>query len=189
VTRRLKSCGKEWMLTEVRIVNEAGQDVSPGGEVGEIVARGDIIMKGYLKQPEASAETLAGGWLHTGDMGWIDEDGYIYIVDRKKDMIISGGENIYPKEIEDVIYTHPAVSEAAVIGVPDEVWGESVKAVVAVKPGMDVTSDEVIGLCKKNLASYKKPKTVEIWQEDLPKNPSGKILKTALRKREANRKP
>jgi acyl-CoA synthetase (AMP-forming)/AMP-acid ligase II len=179
--RRLKSCGKEWMLTQVRIVNEEGEDVAPGGEAGEIIARGDIVMKGYLKQREASEETLEDGWLHTGDMGWIDEDGYIYIVDRKKDMIISGGENIYPKEIEDVIYTHPAVSEAAVIGVPDEVWGESVKAVISVKPGMTLTSEEVIDLCKKHLASYKKPKSVDIRQEELPKNPSGKILKTVLR--------
>jgi long-chain acyl-CoA synthetase len=135
-------------------------------------------MTGYWRNPELSAETLKDGWLHTGDLGRLDERGYLYIVDRKKDLIISGGENIYPREVEEVLYAHPGVREAAVIGVPDEVWGESVKAVVV--PVGDLAPDELIAFCRTRLARYKCPKAVELRAE-LPKTPSGKVLKRELR--------
>ena len=137
-------------------------------------------MAGYWKRPGETAETLRGGWLHTGDIGMMDTQGYLYLLDRKKDMIISGGNNIYPREIEEVLLKHPAIYEVAVIGVPDPLWGESVKAIVALRSGMTVTEEEVNGLCRQHLASYKKPRTVEFVQE-LPKNAYGKILKRELR--------
>lgn len=167
------------MHNEMRVVNEAGQDVKPG-EIGEIVQKGLTVMKGYFNMPEATLETFKDGWLHTGDLATVDEDGFMYIKDRKKDMIISGAENIYPVEIEQVLYSHPKVLEAAVIGVPDEKWGESVRAVIALKPGQKMTAEEVIEYCKENLASYKKPRSV-IFLEQLPRNPAGKVLKTVLR--------
>lgn len=177
--RRLASCGKEIFNVEARVVNEQGVDVKPG-EVGEIIVKGDNIMKGYWKLPEETAETIKNGWLHTGDMATVDEDGYVFIVDRRKDMIISGGENIYPREVEEVLYSHPSILEAAVIGVPDEDWGESVKAFVVLKEGKKVSEEEIIDFCKKNLASYKKPKSVE-FLDSLPRNPVGKVLKKELR--------
>jgi acyl-CoA synthetase (AMP-forming)/AMP-acid ligase II len=137
-------------------------------------------MKGYHKDPQATAEALRGGWLHTGDLARRDEEGFIYIVDRKKDMIISGGENIYPREIEEVLYQHPKIQDAAVIGIPDSLWGESVKAFVVLKTGEMMTEEEVVEYCKSRLASYKKPKSVK-FVESLPRNPSGKVLKTVLR--------
>ena len=130
--------------------------------------------------PKETAEIMKGGWLHTGDLGRKDEDGYIYIMDRKKDMIISGGENIYSREVEEVLYTHPAVQEAAVVGIPDEKWGESVKAVVVLRKGMTATEKAIINLCKEHLASYKKPKSVEFW-DSLPMTGSGKIMKNEIR--------
>jgi long-chain acyl-CoA synthetase len=148
--------------------------------MGEIVVRGDLVMKGYWNKPEATAETLRGGWLHTGDIGSLDEDGYLYITDRKKDMIISGGSNIYPREIEEVIYHHPAVFEVSVIGVPDEKWGETVKALVVLRPGELATAGEIIEHCKRHLALYKKPRSVEFLPA-LPKNAYGKVLKRELR--------
>ena len=161
----------------------AGRAV-PGVEVriedGEILIRSPFNMTGYWRNPELSAETLKDGWLHTGDLGRLDERGYLYIVDRKKDLIISGGENIYPREVEEVLYAHPGVREAAVIGVPDEVWGESVKAVVV--PVGDLAPDELIAFCRTRLARYKCPKAVELRAE-LPKTPSGKVLKRELRAR------
>ena len=180
-TRRLESVGKPPRTGEVRIVDEKLKDV-PVGEVGEIVARSDRIMKEYWKLPKETAEIMKGGWLHTGDLGRMDEDGYIYIVDRKKDMIISGGENIYSREVEEVLYTHPAVQEAAVVGIPDEKWGESVKAVIVLREGMTATEDEIIDFCKEHLASYKKPKSVEFW-DSLPITASGKIKKNEIRDR------
>jgi len=180
-TKRLESVGKPPRAGEVRIIDKQGHDV-PAGEVGEIVARSDRMMKEYWKLPKETAEIMKGGWLHTGDLGRMDEDGYIYIVDRKKDMIISGGENIYSREVEEVLYSHPAVQEAAVVGVPDEKWGESVKAVIVLRKGMTATEDEIINFCKEHLASYKKPKSVEFW-DSLPMTGSGKIMKAEIRDR------
>ncbi len=137
-------------------------------------------MAGYWNRPDATAETLRGGWLHTGDIGMMDARGYLYLLDRKKDMIISGGNNIYPREIEEVLLKHPAIYEVAVIGVPDSLWGESVKAIVALHPGMTVTEEEVHAFCRQHLASYKKPRTVEFIPA-LPKSAYGKILKRELR--------
>lgn len=177
--RRLGSAGRETTGVRVRVVDDDDRDV-PANAPGEIVARGDLVMKGYWANPEATAETLRGGWLHTGDVGHLDEDGYLYITDRKKDMIISGGSNIYPRELEEVICTHPAVHEVAVIGVPDETWGESVKAVVVLRPGVRATEAGIVEHCRRSLASYKKPSSVEFVAE-LPKNAYGKVLKRELR--------
>jgi len=179
--KRLSSAGRECLVTEVRVFNEKDEEVKPG-EVGEICARGANIMIGYWKNPDLTADTLRGGWLHTGDMATVDEDGYIYIVDRKHDMIISGGENIYPREVEEVIYKHPAVQEVAVIGAPDETWGENVKAVVVLQPGQTAAEDEIMQLCKDNLASYKKPKSVD-FVDSLPKTAIGKIPRGEVRKK------
>ena len=152
----------------------------PPGETGEIVTRSDIVMKGYWRNRKASMEALRSGWLHTGDLGYMDTQGYLFIMDRSKDMIISGGENIYPREIEEVLIKHPAVQEVVVIGIPDPKWGESIKAVVSVLPYQTVTERELIDFCKKHLASYKKPKTIDFVAK-LPKNNYGKILKRELR--------
>jgi len=181
---RLASCGKPAVNYEIRIVDENDNDV-PIGEVGEIIGRSEAMMKGYWQMPEETAKKLKNGWLHTGDLGRFDEDGYVYVVERKDDMIISGGVNVYPREIEEVLYRHPAVSEASVIGLPDEHWGEVVKAVVVPKVGAHVTEAEIIDFCAKNLAGFKKPKTVDFWKE-LPKSPQGKILKKEIRKRFAS---
>ncbi len=180
-TRRLASCGKGLPELDVRVLNEDGTDVKPG-EVGELTVKGDTVMIGYWKMPEATAQVLRKGRLYTGDLATVDSEGWIYIVDRKKDMIISGGSNIYPREVEDVLFEHPAVLEAAVIGVPDEKWGENVKALVVLKPGAQCTEAELIDHCKANLASFKKPKSVE-FVDTLPRNPSGKVLKRVLREK------
>jgi acyl-CoA synthetase (AMP-forming)/AMP-acid ligase II len=179
--RRLTSAGIPRTDLEVKIFDFNDKELPPG-EMGEIVVRGEVVMKGYWRNPEATAETLRGGWLHTGDLGIMDEKGYVYILDRAKDMIISGGENIYSREIEDVILKHPAVYEVAVIGVPDEKWGESVKAIVALRPGHKATGEELINFCKEHLASYKKPKSVD-FIDAIPKNPYGKVLKRELREK------
>ena len=179
VVKRLSSAGKACANVEVRIVDENGKEVKTG-EVGEVIARGYHNMKGYWNLPEATAEVLKNGWVHTGDLGYSDSKGFIFLVDRKRDVIISGAFNIYPKEIEDVIVTHPKIKEVAVIGVPDEKWGEAVKAVVVPKKGAQVTEQEIIDYCRDHMASFKKPKTVDVIEE-LPRNPYGKILKTALR--------
>jgi acyl-CoA synthetase (AMP-forming)/AMP-acid ligase II len=179
--RRLTSVGREALTVEARVVDEQDREVKPG-EIGEIVARGANVMMGYWKNPELTAQALRGGWLHTGDMATMDEDGYIYIVDRKHDMIISGGENVYPREVEEVLFKHPAVLEAAVVGVPDPTWGEAVKAVVVLKPGAVAAEEEIMLLCKKHLAGYKKPKSVE-FVSSLPKTPIGKILRRAVREK------
>jgi len=177
---RLGSCGRPIAGVEVEIVNDDGLPVKTG-EVGEVVARGPNVMMGYWKRPEETAQTLRGGWLHTGDMARADEDGYLYLVDRKKDMIISGGENVYSTEVENVVYQHPAVREAAVIGIPDERWGEAVAAIVAVKPGANLTGQALIEFCAARLADYKVPKRVEIRGDELPKSGTGKILKKEIR--------
>ncbi len=150
-------------------------------EVGEIIVRSEAVIKGYWGLPKETEERLRGGWLHTGDLGRIDADGYLYFVGRKDDMIISGGVNIYPREVEEVLYSHPAILEAAVIGVPDAYWGEALKAVVVVTPGASLSAPEVIAYCDRHLASFKKPKSVDFRQE-LPKSPQGKILKKEIRK-------
>ncbi len=178
--RRLESAGCPLGEGEIRIVDERGHDV-PLGEAGEIIVRSDRMMTGYWKMPEETAKTIKDGWLHMGDVGRMDEHGYIYLVDRKKDMIISGGENIYSREVEEVLYMHPAVLEAAVVGVPDEKWGESVKALVVLKEGAPACcEEEIIDFCREHLASYKKPRSVE-FRESLPKTASGKIKKSEIR--------
>jgi len=175
----LASCGQPSLGVHVRVVNKERQDVGPG-VVGEIIAQSDSIMREYWKKPKETAETIVDGWLYTGDLAYFDEKGFIYIVDRKKDMIVSGGENVYSREVEDVLYKHPAVAEAAVIGVPDPRWVERVHAVITLKSGMQVTEKEMIAFCKEHIASYKAPKSVE-FVDSLPKNPQGKILKRTIR--------
>jgi long-chain acyl-CoA synthetase len=177
---RLSSCGKPVVNCEIRVVDKDDHDV-PIGKVGEIICRSEAMMAGYWQMPEQTAKKLKNGWLHTGDLGRLDEDGYVYMVERKDDLIISGGVNVYPREIEDVLYRHPAVSEASVIGLPDEHWGEVVKAVIVPKQGVQVTEAEIIEFCGRNLAGFKKPKSVDFWRE-LPKSPQGKILKKDIRK-------
>jgi acyl-CoA synthetase (AMP-forming)/AMP-acid ligase II len=179
--RRLTSAGIPRTDVDVKIFDEQNRELPPG-QMGEIVVRGEVVMKGYWRNPKATAETLRGGWLHTGDLGIMDERGYVYLLDRAKDMIISGGENIYSREIEDVILKHPAVHEVAVIGVPDEKWGEAIKAIVALKEGCAASDKEIIDFCKGSLASYKKPKSVE-FIDAIPKNAYGKVLKRELRER------
>ena len=178
-THRLSGIGHEIAGVEVRIFDDQDREV-PSGTVGEIVARGRKIMKGYWGNPVASEETLRGGWLHTGDLASMDEDGYLYLQGRKKDMIIRGGENIYPMEVEAVLEKHPHVAEVAVIGVPDAYWGEIVKAVIVLKPGQKTTQEEIIDYCKQHMASYKKPALVE-FRTFLPRNAMQKVLKTVLR--------
>ena len=179
--KRLGSAGRATTAVQVRIVDDDDRPVPPDA-MGEIVVRGDLVMKGYWNKPDATAEALRGGWLHTGDIGSLDRDGYLYITDRKKDMIISGGSNIYPREIEEVICQHAAVFEVSVIGVPDDKWGEAVKALVVTHPGVSVTEAEIIEHCKRHLGSYKKPQSVEFLPA-LPKNAYGKVLKRDLRDR------
>jgi long-chain acyl-CoA synthetase len=164
---------------EVRVVDEHDRDV-PVSEVGEIIIRGRNVMKGYYNKPEATAETLKDGWLHTGDMGKFDSDGYLYVVDRKKDLIITGGFNIYPAEVENVLYRHPKVAMATVIGVPDEIKGEIAKAYIVLKEGQTATEKEIIDFCRERIAKYKAPRAVE-FRESLPTTPTGKILKRTLR--------
>ena len=177
--RRPGSCGKP-IGNEMRVVDENDNEV-PDGVLGEIVLRGPNILKGYFKNPEATAKAFANGWFHTGDIGYRDADGFFYIADRKSDMIIRGGENIYPREIDDVLYTHPAVAHAAVIGVPDELYGEEVAAFIVLKEGAQTTADEIVGFCREHLADFKCPKTVH-FVDDIPKGPTGKLLKRELAK-------
>ncbi len=164
---------------EVQVVDGEDQPL-PAGERGEVVIRGHNVMKGYYNRPQETAEAFRNGWFHTGDIGVIDADGYVAIVDRKKDMVLRGGMNVYPREIEDVLMSHPAVSLAAVIGVPDERLGEEVKAFVVLKPGAALTSDALVAWSRDQLAAYKYPRLVEI-REALPVGPTGKVLKRALR--------
>ncbi|BCJ86134.1 fatty acid--CoA ligase [Effusibacillus dendaii] len=177
--RRLSSCGLPVFQVRIKVVDPDGNPVPPG-TVGEIVARAPNIMKGYWNRPEETAAVLKDGWYYTGDMATIDEDGFLYIVDRKKDMIITGGENVYSVEVENVIYTHPAVLEAAVIGIPDAKWGEAIKAVVVLKPGQSASEAELMAHCRLSLANYKVPKSVD-FVDALPKSGAGKILKRTLR--------
>jgi len=177
--RKIASCGREAIWAELRVVDENDNDIK-GGEVGEIIIKGDGVIKEYWKDPDKTKEAIKNGWWHSGDMAKVDEDGYISIVDRKTGMIISGGMNIYPREIESVLYRHPAVKEAVVIGVPDREWGESVKAIIQLKEGMTADEEEIIDFCKQHLASYKKPKSVD-FADQFPLGIGGKILKRVVR--------
>jgi acyl-CoA synthetase (AMP-forming)/AMP-acid ligase II len=179
----LRSCGREGLLCEVRIVDDEDRDVPKDGRTpGEMIVRGENVMKGYWKMPELTAETLRNGWCHTGDIATWDAEGYMYVVDRKKDMIVSGGENIYSARVEEVIYRHPAVKECAVIGVPHPVYGETVKACVVLREGCTATEEEIIESCRSFLASYQKPTSID-FLDVLPKSPTGKLLKRVLREK------
>ncbi len=178
--RKPGSTGKAFFHTEVRIANEAGDPCLPG-EAGEVLVRGPHVMREYWNRPDATAETIRGGWLHTGDVGVMDDEGFVYIQDRIKDMIISGGENVYPAEVEGVMMSHPEVVEAAVIGVSSEKWGEAALAVV-VRRNDALTAADVMEYCRTRLAGYKRPQVVE-FVDEIPRNPSGKILKRVLRER------
>jgi long-chain acyl-CoA synthetase len=175
------SIGVPIRSVEFKLVDEAGRTITEPMVPGEICIKGPNVMKGYYKRPEATAEVMKNGWFATGDVAHRDSEGYYFIVDRKKDMIIRGGFNVYPREIEEVLYGHPAVLEAAVIGVPHESHGEEVKAVIALKPGQKTTADEIVAFCKEKLAAYKYPRLIE-FREALPKTATGKILKRELRK-------
>jgi acyl-CoA synthetase (AMP-forming)/AMP-acid ligase II len=178
--QRLKGIGRPGAFNQVAILDDDGNEL-PRGEAGEICLKGRLVTLGYYKDPEATAEARLFGWHHTGDVGVMDDDGYITIVDRKKDMIITGGFNVYPNEVEQVLSEHPAVQEAAVIGIPDEKWGEAVKACVQLKPDQEVTGEDLIAMVKEKLGGVKAPKTVDIM-DDLPRSAVGKVLKTELRK-------
>jgi acyl-CoA synthetase (AMP-forming)/AMP-acid ligase II len=175
------SCGRPFFHTEVRVVDDNGRDLT-SGEKGEVLLRAPNMMKGYLNRPEETAAAIIDGWLHTGDIGKLDEDGFLYILDRKKDMIISGGENIYPAEIEDALLNNPKVMDVGVIGYPHEKWGEAVKAIVVVKEGENLTEAELIEWCQGKIGKFKIPKAVAIT-DAIPRTPTGKILKTELRKK------
>ena len=179
--RRLQSCGQETINTEVRVVDEAGNDL-PAGQVGEVIVRTDAMMKGYWKLPQATAEVIRGGYLYTGDLGSLDEEGYLYLMGRKKEILTIRGRNIYPWEVEEVLYRHPTVKEAAVVGVPHEKLGLLVKAFVALKRGKGATEEEIIDFCRQHLADYAVPGSVE-FVDKLPRTTTGKVLKEELRKR------
>lgn len=176
---RLSSVGRPSPLVHVEVMDDDGQILAQG-QTGEICVRGDLVMKGYYNAPEKTAETIVNGWLHTGDIGHIDAEGCLHITDRKKDMIISGGFNVYPSQVEQVIWGHPAVQDCAVIGVPDAQWGEAVKAVVELNQGMSVSADELIALCKDKLGSVMAPKSVDFVAQ-LPRSAAGKVLKKDVR--------
>jgi acyl-CoA synthetase (AMP-forming)/AMP-acid ligase II len=175
----IASAGRPIVGTELRIVDENDNDVA-AGEIGEIIGRGPQLMRGYWNLPDESAEALRGGWMHTGDAGIIDEEGYVYIQDRVKDMIVSGGENIYPREVEEVLFKHAAVADAAVIGVPHDQWGETVKAIVVLRDGQTASEEEIMEFCRDKLGGYKRPRSVD-FANSLPRNPTGKVLKRQLR--------
>ncbi|MHB9097838.1 MAG: AMP-binding protein, partial [Syntrophales bacterium] len=175
------SIGQPIPEVEVRIVDDQDQDV-PVGEVGELLVKGPNVSSGYYKLPEETAKTFRNGWLHTGDMAKMDKEGYLYIVERKKDLIIRGGFNIYPRDIEEILYQHPAIQDAVAIGVPAPVMGEEIKVYVVPKEGMTVSVEEILQYCQSHLAKYKWPKFIE-FTKSLPRNPMGKILRKELRKR------
>jgi acyl-CoA synthetase (AMP-forming)/AMP-acid ligase II len=178
---RLASCGRARSGLEVRVLGEDDRELRRG-LTGQICVRGASVMKGYWERPEATAETLRSGWLHTGDVGYMDGNGYVYILDRTKDMIISGGANVYPREVEEVLIQHPAVSEVCVIGVPDEIWGEAVKAIVVPEPGATVSRKALVRFVGEQLADYKKPRSID-FVDEIPKNAYGKVLRRELKAR------
>jgi acyl-CoA synthetase (AMP-forming)/AMP-acid ligase II len=180
-TRRLSSCGRATPFVRIEIMNDAGM-LLPPDERGEIVIRSGLVSPGYFKNPEATTAARKGGWHLTGDIGYKDSEGYLYIVDRKRDLIISGGFNIFPGELEQVIWGHPAVKDCAVVGVPDAKWGEAIKAVIELKNGATLAPEEIIELCRSRLGAMKAPKSVEFWDE-LPRSNIGKVLKRAIRDR------
>ncbi len=178
---RQRACGRAAIGCEVRIVDADHQPVA-SGIVGEVAVRGDNVMMGYWERPEETAKAIIGGWMHTGDGGYMDEEGYVYLVDRVKDMIISGGENVYSMEVENAIAQHPAVSQCAVIGIPSEQWGETVHAFVIPKDGAQVNAAEIIAFCKERIAHYKCPRSIDIRTEPFPLSGAGKVLKRELRR-------
>jgi long-chain acyl-CoA synthetase len=178
---RIKSAGRAALGCELRIVDEDDNEAPPH-TVGEICGRGPMVMLGYWKQPELTAHTLRNGWLHTGDGGYLDEEGFLFVVDRMKDMIVSGGENVYSAEVEEALYSHKAVAECAVIGVPDDTWGERVHAIVRLKPGTTASDKDLIAACHDRIANYKCPRSVTIQSDPLPISGAGKILKAELRR-------
>ena len=175
----LLSAGRPVVGVDLRIVDENDVPVAPG-VIGEIVARGPQLMQGYWNRPDETREALRGGFMHTGDAGVMDEEGFVYIQDRVKDMIVSGGENIYPRMIEEVLFTHPAIADAAAIGVPHETWGETVKAVVVLRAGTTATEDEIVEFCRGKLGGFERPRSIDVVKE-LPRNPTGKVLRRVLR--------
>ena len=176
---RLRAAGQAYPGIELRVVDDAGAELSPGA-VGEVLIRSGVVMKGYWGRPEATHEAIREGWFHTGDAGYLDADGFLYIHDRVKDMIVSGGENVYPAEVENAVFGHPSVADVAVIGVPDEKWGEAVKAIVVLKPGAEADAADIIAFARTRIAGYKVPKSVD-FVAALPRNPSGKVLRRELR--------
>jgi long-chain acyl-CoA synthetase len=182
--RKMGSIGLPWPDMEARIVDLAtGTAELPVGEAGELVVKGPQVMKGYWNKPEETAHTLRGGWLHTGDIAKMDEEGYFFIVDRIKDMIKTVGENVYPREVEEVLYMHPKVKEAVVVGIPEEFKGEMIKAYIVLKDGAAATAEEIIGFCREQLSKFKVPKSVE-FRSELPKTLVGKVLRRVLRDEE-----
>jgi long-chain acyl-CoA synthetase len=178
---RVGSAGQAVFNADVAIVDEHDRPL-PAGQVGEVCVRGPMVMQGYWHQPELTAEVLRGGWMHTGDAGYLDADGFLFLVDRVKDMIISGGENVYSAAVENVIHRFPGVHECAVIGIPSDRWGEAVHAIVVPRDGAEIDLQALLAHCRAELAGYECPKTVDIRLQPLPRSGAGKILKTELRK-------
>jgi len=178
---RIASAGRIRTDVDVMCVNAAGESLPPGG-IGEIVVRGEVVMEGYWNNPEATAATIRDGWLYTGDVGKLDEEGYLYLMDRSKDVIITGGNNVYPREVEEVIVQHPAVANVVVIGLPDDYWGEAVHAVVQLEAGKNCSADEIVSFCGDYMAGYKKPKAVD-FVDEFPVSGYGKILRREIRER------
>jgi long-chain acyl-CoA synthetase len=178
--RRLASAGREYPGVQVRVVDEKDQVLGPG-EIGEVVTRSDLVMRGYWNQPDKTEEALRGGWLHTGDIGYLDEGGYLFLIDRKHDKIITGGLNVYPREVEEVLAAHPAVAQVVVFGADDPYWGEVITAAVIPRKGISVTVEELLNFSKERLSGYKRPKKI-FFVEEVPKNLFGKVLRKDLKK-------
>jgi len=177
--RKLRSCGKALEGVELKVVDDNGNSL-PTGEIGEVVTKSELNMKGYWNRPEATEEAIVNGWFYSGDAGYFDEEGYLFIHDRVKDMIVSGGENIYPAEVENALMSHDLILDAAVIGIPDKKWGETVKGYVVLAPEIKLSEDEIISYVRTQIAGYKCPRSIN-FIEALPRNPSGKILRRELR--------